>query len=205
MWMTPPPNFAVPVYPAYLIDEKNKDELRLLPEMVVTPKAPPVCFVHANDDRWSAAGSALIYLEYKKLGLPRRSPHLRQRRPRLRHAQKRTARQRLARPSRRVDEKHGLAGIKAPRSGARPTAAVPSSEAKRNPLHSRPFAHHSLHSRKTKSPAPSGAARVPPPPSPQVDPPSCSASPPASHSSSLGDHESPLNHHHSDLKNGFSS
>ena len=64
------PNFAVPVYPAYLIDEKNKDELRLLPEMVVTPKAPPVCFVHANDDRWSAAGSALIYLEYKKLGLP---------------------------------------------------------------------------------------------------------------------------------------
>ncbi|MCB1210899.1 MAG: prolyl oligopeptidase family serine peptidase, partial [Verrucomicrobiales bacterium] len=64
------PNFAVPVYPAYLVDEKNKEELKLLPEMVVTPKAPPICFVHANDDRWSAAGRALIYLEYKKLGLP---------------------------------------------------------------------------------------------------------------------------------------
>ena len=26
--------------------------------------------MHANDDRITAAGSALLYLEYKKLGLP---------------------------------------------------------------------------------------------------------------------------------------
>jgi hypothetical protein len=26
--------------------------------------------VHANDDKITAAGSALLYLEYKKLGLP---------------------------------------------------------------------------------------------------------------------------------------
>lgn len=62
------PNFAVPVYPAYLVDKKN--EFQLLPKIKVTDKAPPMCLVHAHDDPHSAAGSALIYLEYKKNKLP---------------------------------------------------------------------------------------------------------------------------------------
>lgn len=62
------PNFAVPVYPAYLVDKAAPFEL--LPQIKVTAKAPPICLVHAHDDPHSAAGSALIYLEYKKLGLP---------------------------------------------------------------------------------------------------------------------------------------
>lgn len=62
------PDFAIPVYAAYLT-EKNSG-FTLLPEFKVTGKAPPMCLVHAHDDRITAAGSALLYLEYKKLSLP---------------------------------------------------------------------------------------------------------------------------------------
>ncbi len=62
------PNFVIPIYPAYLVGKGS--ELELEPSVVVTEKAPPACLVHAHDDRWSAAGSALLYLEYKKRGLP---------------------------------------------------------------------------------------------------------------------------------------
>ena len=62
------PNFVVPVYPAYLVDDK--DNFVLKPEIAVTKDAPPVFLIHANDDRISASASALLYLEYKKLGIP---------------------------------------------------------------------------------------------------------------------------------------
>ena len=65
------PNFSVPVYPAYLVASKD-DTFHLKPEMKVTEKSPPMCLVHANDDKGmtSPSGSALLYLEYKKLNLP---------------------------------------------------------------------------------------------------------------------------------------
>ncbi|MCE9520299.1 MAG: alpha/beta hydrolase [Verrucomicrobia bacterium] len=64
------PNFSVPVYPAYLVS-KN-DTFALLPEIKVTDKSPPMCLVHAGDDKGvtSSSASALLYLEYKKFGLP---------------------------------------------------------------------------------------------------------------------------------------
>lgn len=64
------PNFAVPVYPAYLVSKE--DTFTLLPDVKVTAKSPPMCLVHAGDDKGvtSASASALLYLEYKKLGLP---------------------------------------------------------------------------------------------------------------------------------------
>jgi acetyl esterase/lipase len=64
------PNFSVPVYPAYLTPKE--DTFKLLPEIKVTDKAPPMCLVHAHDDKGqtSSSGSALLYLEYKKLNLP---------------------------------------------------------------------------------------------------------------------------------------
>lgn len=64
------PNFAIPVYPAYLVGKERTFEL--LPEVAVTAKAPPMCLIHAHDDKGvtSASASALLYLEYKKLGLP---------------------------------------------------------------------------------------------------------------------------------------
>lgn len=65
------PNFSIPVYPAYLV--KSKDETyELRPEIKVVEKSPPMCLVHAHDDRGitSPSGSALLYLEYKKLNRP---------------------------------------------------------------------------------------------------------------------------------------
>lgn len=61
------PNFSIPVYPAYLTE---KDGFTLKPEFIPGEKAPPVCFIHAHDDRITPAGSALMYLEYKKKNLP---------------------------------------------------------------------------------------------------------------------------------------
>jgi len=62
------PNFAIPVYPAYLVSKE--DPYHLLPGFEVTAKSPPMCLVHAHDDSWSASASALLYIEYKKLNLP---------------------------------------------------------------------------------------------------------------------------------------
>ena len=62
------PNFAIPVYPAYLVSKE--ESFKLLPEFKVTEKSPPMCFVHAHDDPWPASASALLYLEYKKLNKP---------------------------------------------------------------------------------------------------------------------------------------
>ena len=64
------PNFSIPVYPAYLVTKE--DTFTLKPEIVVTDKAPPMCIVHAHDDKGvtSPSGSALLYLEYKKKNLP---------------------------------------------------------------------------------------------------------------------------------------
>ncbi len=65
------PNFSIPVYPAYLVAGKD-DTFTLKPEIKVTQKSPPMCLVHAGDDKGvtSASGSALLYLEYKTLNLP---------------------------------------------------------------------------------------------------------------------------------------
>ena len=65
------PNFSIPVYPAYLVASKD-DTFHLNPKITVTEKSPPMCLVHAGDDKnmTSASGSALLYLEYKKLNLP---------------------------------------------------------------------------------------------------------------------------------------
>jgi acetyl esterase/lipase len=64
------PDFLIPVYPAYLVSAENP--FALLPSVKVTPKAPPLCLVHAHDDKGttSASASVLLYLEYKKLALP---------------------------------------------------------------------------------------------------------------------------------------
>lgn len=58
------PDFLIPVYPAYLTTEKTGGALA--PEIVVDEKAPPVCLIHADNDRITAAGSALLYLAYKQ-------------------------------------------------------------------------------------------------------------------------------------------
>lgn len=64
------PNFSIPVYPAYLVTKE--DTFKLKPEITVKGNSPPMCLIHANDDKGvtSPSSSALLYLEYKKLNLP---------------------------------------------------------------------------------------------------------------------------------------
>lgn len=62
------PDFVIPVYPAYLTAQGSEGPL--LPEIAVTGTSPPMCLVHATDDRITASGSGLVYLEYRKRALP---------------------------------------------------------------------------------------------------------------------------------------
>ncbi|MEK0444738.1 MAG: hypothetical protein RLZZ399_59 [Verrucomicrobiota bacterium] len=63
------PNFVIPIYPGSLVDPSGPGTL--LPSIRVTKKAPPMCLIHAHDDKGgsSSLGSALLYAEYHKLGL----------------------------------------------------------------------------------------------------------------------------------------
>ena len=64
------PNFLIPVYPAYLVSKD--DAFTLLGLCKPTAVAPPACIIHAHDDKGttSSSASALLYLEYKRLGIP---------------------------------------------------------------------------------------------------------------------------------------
>jgi acetyl esterase/lipase len=61
------PDFAVLVYPAYLL-AKGKDELA--PEIRVSKETPPIFFAHAGDDGIKAENSVAMYLALKKAGVP---------------------------------------------------------------------------------------------------------------------------------------
>ncbi len=62
------PDFGVLLYPAWLVKEKKEDELR--PEIRVNEQTPPIFFVHAGDDKLTAANSAVMYLALKRAGVP---------------------------------------------------------------------------------------------------------------------------------------
>ena len=61
------PDFAVLVYPAYLV-EKEGD--RLVPDLRVSKDTPPCFFAHAGDDRVPAENSVQMYLALKRAGVP---------------------------------------------------------------------------------------------------------------------------------------
>ncbi|MDA7921055.1 alpha/beta hydrolase [Verrucomicrobiales bacterium] len=58
------PDFAVLVYAAYQLDEKNPDKLSA--EIKVTDKTPPAFLVVAHGDKKWAEGSARFYIEMKR-------------------------------------------------------------------------------------------------------------------------------------------
>ena len=64
----PTPNFAIPVYPAYLVERGTEGPL--LPGVTVKDTSPPLCLVHAADDPWTASSSFLLAVEYKKHDVP---------------------------------------------------------------------------------------------------------------------------------------
>jgi acetyl esterase/lipase len=61
------PDFAVLVYPAYLV-AGNKNELA--PDIRVRKECPPMFFVHAGDDRVKPENSIFTYLALKRAGVP---------------------------------------------------------------------------------------------------------------------------------------
>lgn len=67
------PDFAILVYPAYLV---NKEGTELAPEVKITSQTPPMFFAHAADDRVLAESSVLTYLELKRAGVEGSELHL---------------------------------------------------------------------------------------------------------------------------------
>jgi acetyl esterase/lipase len=61
------PDFAVLVYPAYLV-AKDKDEL--MPDIRVRKECPPMFFAHASDDPIKSDNSAIMYLALRRAGVP---------------------------------------------------------------------------------------------------------------------------------------
>ena len=65
------------IYPAWIVDPK--EPTKLVPEVVVTKKTPPMFFAHANDDRvtplnpamlYAALKQAMLYAALKQAGVP---------------------------------------------------------------------------------------------------------------------------------------
>ena len=57
------PDFAIALYPAYLVDE---DRQVLVPSLRILPDTPPVFLAHADDDRIvTAENSVLMYLAFR--------------------------------------------------------------------------------------------------------------------------------------------
>jgi len=61
------PDFAVLVYPGYLV-AKDKDELA--PDIRVSKETPPTFLVHASNDGVKVENSVFMYLALKKAGVP---------------------------------------------------------------------------------------------------------------------------------------
>ena len=62
------PDFLIPIYPAYLGDEKNAGPLS--PLVRVTKETPPTFCAVTHDDALRGANAALLYVELKKAGVP---------------------------------------------------------------------------------------------------------------------------------------
>jgi acetyl esterase/lipase len=60
------PDFAVLIYPAYLL---AKDEDKLAADIRVSKESPPMFFAHAGDDKVKAEGSVVMYLALKRAGV----------------------------------------------------------------------------------------------------------------------------------------
>lgn len=62
------PDFAVLVYPAWLVTDE--DPLKLIDDLHVNEKSPPMFFAHAADDRINCMSSVTLFNELKQNGVP---------------------------------------------------------------------------------------------------------------------------------------
>ena len=73
-------NFAVPVYPAYVLADGMDDQGNKLkgndlttpfaPEFKFDAKTPPMCFLHGDGDTYSPMGSVRAYHKLRTMGIP---------------------------------------------------------------------------------------------------------------------------------------
>ncbi len=68
------PNFAILIYPAYLVDRKERNQL--FPEVEVSADCPPFFFAHTGDDHVPSEGSVLLYLALEKAGVEGNELHI---------------------------------------------------------------------------------------------------------------------------------
>jgi endo-1,4-beta-xylanase len=62
------PDFAVLVYPAWLVTDE--EPLKLIDDLHVNEKSPPMFFAHAADDRVNCMSSVTMFNELKQNGVP---------------------------------------------------------------------------------------------------------------------------------------
>ncbi len=62
------PDFAVLVYPAWLVTDE--EPLKLIDDLHVNEKSPPMFFAHAADDRINCMSSVTLFNELKQNGVP---------------------------------------------------------------------------------------------------------------------------------------
>ena len=62
------PDFVIPIYPAYLGDEKTIGPLS--PLVRVTKQTPPAFLAVTHDDQLRGVNAALLYIELKRAGVP---------------------------------------------------------------------------------------------------------------------------------------
>ena len=72
-------NFAVPVYPAYVIaDGLDQNNVKagndlsdgLAPELAFDAATPPMCLFHGDKDAWAAMNSVRVYHKLRTMGIP---------------------------------------------------------------------------------------------------------------------------------------
>ncbi len=75
--ISPHLNFAVPVYPAYVLEDgktssnsNGGDGAAILPEFKFDAKTPPMFMLHGDKDKYSPMASVLLYTELHKRKIP---------------------------------------------------------------------------------------------------------------------------------------
>lgn len=70
-------NFAVPVYPAYVLEDGNDggnkekgNHSRIVEDFAFDAKTPPMCLIHGDSDDYSPMGSVAVYHKLRTMELP---------------------------------------------------------------------------------------------------------------------------------------
>ena len=70
-------NFAVPVYPAYVLEDGNNgpnagkgNDSSLVKDFAFDAKTPPMCLIHGDGDGYSPMGSVAVYHKLRTMKLP---------------------------------------------------------------------------------------------------------------------------------------